>query len=87
MLAEVNSKLKEVAAYRDQVFKVLDLLGHPVSAGSGRPGAESSHKQGQAVGQRALEGGLAELELLRAHVPHAEYLQAARAQALLRLGR
>jgi hypothetical protein len=85
LLAEIAGKREEMQAYKTRALLVLSMLGHDVPGGPGATGSNSA--RGQGAEQSSLDAGLAELEALWAYVPHAEYLHAARAQALLRLGR
>lgn len=85
-LREIGAKQEEVRGHREHVLGVLGGLGHDLSSAAGaaaplpakpKPGKEAE----------GLEAALKELEALWPHVPHAEYLHAAKAQALLQLGR
>lgn len=94
MLAEIEAKVEEVQAHRKRTLGVLAAMGHAVP-GAPPPDSRSSSRStrsgaGEGAVERESEAVKAALEELEGHcgsVPHAEYLLAAKAQALLRLGR
>lgn len=94
LLAEIEAKVEEVAGHRERVLSALRKLGHtppgPTSRNCSGSSEGSSRRQPPGGGQgdeESVRGGLADLAALWAHVPHAEYLHAGKAQALLRIGR
>ena len=87
LLGEVQGRLEEVRGHQERVLTTLVKLGHSMPGGPAAAASRPSSVMGQGTEAEALGAALSELEALWAHVPHAEYLHAAKAQALLRLGK